>query len=399
VREEPVTAANAHYRAARDAVRALEAWGAARSWVGTDPYDGLNATRFVPWLRRGTLPPRLITQAVKHSPVNLRPLLGIAPGLSSVTLAHIIAAYARNGFLPAEEARRKLIDSVGRLDSMRCEGFDEPCWGYHFDVQTRVFAYSRGTPNTIATAFAGLALLDANEHAGDTRALELAVGAGEFFVRHVPATAAGRGAFFGYLAGDRTPIHNANMLVCALLGRLGARVGRADLLAAAAAGAQYTVAHQRSDGSWPYGEQPRLAWVDGFHTGYVLECLIACLDVGAAAPEALSALERGLAYYGRALFRPDGAPRYTPRSPYPIDAQCVAQAIQTFARAARRCPEYEALAWQVFDFAIRRMRRPDGAFVFQRRRLWANRMPHQRWCEAPMLLALVQLCELARRHQ
>ena len=27
-------------------IRELERWGAARGWVGTDPYEGLNATRF-----------------------------------------------------------------------------------------------------------------------------------------------------------------------------------------------------------------------------------------------------------------------------------------------------------------------------------------------------------------
>ena len=53
-------------------------------------------------------------------------------------------------------------------------------------------------------------------------ALELAIGAGDFFLRHVPQTDAEPGAYFGYLPGDDTPIHNANMLVAALLARLAA---------------------------------------------------------------------------------------------------------------------------------------------------------------------------------
>jgi hypothetical protein len=379
--------------AALAALRELESWGAERDWHGSDPYDALNSRRLISFLQSGALSRRVITQAVKRSPLDLRPLLGIRPALSAVTLAHISAAYARNGFLPNHEARVKLEAALARLDSTRCDGFDEPCWGYHFDVSTRVFSYPRGAPNTIATAFAGLALLEVHERTGDPRALELATGAAEFFMRHVPQTPADGGAFFGYLAGDQTPIHNANMLVCSLLGRLGSRLHRADLFSAAKAGVDYTVTRQRADGSWPYGEQPRLDWVDNFHTGYVLECLIVCGEAGVA-DGVQTALQRGLAFYRDGLFRSDGAPRYTPRSQYPIDCQCAAQAIQTFARAARLFPDYEQSAWRVFDFAIRQMRRADGAFVFQRRRLWVNRTPHQRWCEAPMLLALTHLCQM-----
>ena len=37
------------------------------------------------------------------------------------------------------------------------------------------------------------------------------------------------------------------------------------------------------------------------------------------------------------------------------------------------------------------MRRRDGLFIFQRRRLWANRTPHMRWAQATMLLAMAHL--------
>ena len=94
--------------AALDAARALERWGSARGWVGPDPYDALNARR----LPRGRQDDRrspfgLVTQAVKRSPLNLRPILGIPDGLSAATLAHVISAYARNGFLDAGRGTRQ----------------------------------------------------------------------------------------------------------------------------------------------------------------------------------------------------------------------------------------------------------------------------------------------------
>ena len=97
------------------------------------------------------------------------------------------------------------------------------------------------------------------------------------------------------------------------------------------------------------------------------------------------ALDRGLAFYRRALFLDDGTPKYTTHSTFPIDIQCVAQGIQTFALAG------DPWALTVFRFALQRMRRPDGAFAFQRRRLWRNVATHVRWGQAPMLLALAHL--------
>src|SRR5204862_543544 len=144
------------------------------------------------------------------------------------------------------------------------------------NVLPRVFFYPRGAPNSIATSFAGLALVDAFERTRDEALLDRAAGAARFFLAHVPQTPSGRGAFFGYLVGDRTPIHNANLLVCALLARVHAHAGDERLRRAAEAGVAYSVGLQRDDGSWPYAERPGLQWVDGYHTGYVLDSLIAC---------------------------------------------------------------------------------------------------------------------------
>ena len=97
------------------------------------------------------------------------------------------------------------------------------------------------------------------------------------------------------------------------------------------------------------------------------------------------------------LFDPDGAPRFTDASRHPIDGQCVAQSIESFALGASEVPALLADARRVLDFGLDRMRRRDGAFVFQRQRRFVNRAPHVRWVEAPMLSALVRLDEAERR--
>ena len=369
--------------------RKAEAWGHARGWSGSDPYDGGNATRFVTMLHGHPRGRQLVAQLVKRSAFNLRPALGVAPGLSAVTLANVVVTHAVGGFLTPDMHRERMLGAAEELERLRLPKYPEPSWGYHWDAQSRLLYYPRTEPNGIATSLAGLALLDTFDSTQDEHWLSLALGAGEYFLHRVPRTRTPDGEFFGYLAGDRTPIHNANMLACALLARLSAHTGRSDLRSAAQSGVSFTVAHQRSDGSWLYGETPRSRWVDGFHTGYVLDCIRICRDAGIENLE--PALKRGLEYYWHGLFLEDGTAKYYANSVYPIDAQNAAQGIQTFALAAQDDDVHLARAWKIFDFASQRLSRGDGAFIFQRRRLWTNRQPHMRWVVSPMLLGMTQL--------
>ena len=381
----------------RATIAALERWGRERDWVGPDPYEGLNARR-AGLLRRSPLGRRLLIQAVKRSPLDLRRPLGISPEVDAATLAHVLRAYAR---LPTElaSAGPGAAAAAERLLGLRTDAGGWSSWGYHFDVETRFFFYGRGTPNTIATAFAGHALLDAHAELGDDRLLDAARGAGRFFLEGVGLNEGPGGAYFGYFPGDATPIHNASMLAASFCARLGAALPpeeRGEFVAAARSAVGYALDHQRDDGSWPYAEGGRGDWVDGFHTGYVLDALGGCAAALDDA-DAAAARERGLAFYRDRLLAPDGTPRYFVGATLPIDGQSAAQAIRSFALAGIGDERWLELAWRAYGYAIRRLRRPDGAFVFQRRRLWTNRTPHVRWVQAPMLEALSLLLAVAER--
>ena len=130
-------------RSPAELARNLSHWAVTRGWCGTDPYDALNSSRRLTRpLTRTALGRRILIQAVKRCPLDLRPALGIRPGVDAATLALAVSAHARGSFLTAAEHAATLRGALRALEGLRSAGYKEPCWGYHFDVQSRVFFYA-----------------------------------------------------------------------------------------------------------------------------------------------------------------------------------------------------------------------------------------------------------------
>jgi len=126
-----------------------------------------------------------------------------------------------------------------------------------------------------------------------------------------------------YWPGLETPAINVQASAAALLGRLG-REDEARLAA------DVVVSTRRPDGSWPYSDDGRASFVDGFHTGFTLEGLAEYLELRERADDAVAAaLARGFAYFKAHLLTPDGLPRAVADGPVGLDGQNVSQCVQT----------------------------------------------------------------------
>jgi len=375
------------------AIERIRAWGEARDWRGYDPYDALNSP-MAPVLTLGTrVGRRGLTQAVKLCPLNLRPLLGIRPERNAKAIGLVASSYARlaaAGDATAGAQAERWLDWLLASHS----GDRHVAWGYHFDVQTRFFAYRRGTPNTIATSFVAQALLDAAELLDDERSAEAALSASRFLTSRM-LVGGRRRTYFRYLPGADDLIHNANVLACAVLARTAKVLGEDDLLEPGRHALRSSLAAQRADGSWPYAEGPHGAWVDNFHTAYVLESLAHCDGLDPAVGEAL---ERGLDYWERELFLANGTPKYFPDETYPVDAHCYASAIEAWLAVSDRRRGALARARRTAKLLVEEMLDPSGYLWFQRRRLWTSRVPFVRWTTAPSFRALAGLLLVQARH-
>jgi hypothetical protein len=296
------------------------------------------------------------------------------------------AAEARRGGAGGDEdARRACGRGVDRLVGNPV-GERGDAWGYHFDVQTRFFFYPRTSPNSIATSFVLQTLIEGSNRLG-RRDWDEAIRAGaEFLLDTMLVDTPGR-VFFRYVPRDDQLIHNASVLVCAALARAAAHLEEPGWVEPARRALPATLAAQRPDGSWPYAEAGG-DWVDNFHTGYVLEALVSCVDLH---PDVGRQLDAGVDFWDRELFLPDGKPKFLPDRPLPFDAQCYAQAIETWLALADRQPQALDRARRGARRLVEDMLAPSGHVYFQRRRLVTSRVPFVRWSTAPAFSALARL--------
>jgi len=354
-------------------------------FCGWDPYDALNASRLPPALFSSPLGRRLTVQAVKRCPRPMQPLIGVAPEVDACTLGHALLGCARlfcAGRLPNAAGHATRLARL--LNDMAVSDAGTMAWGYHFPVHTRFFSYGPETPNTVVTAFVAKGFAAATRM-GLVDGAETLAGAARFVLSRLPRVSNDTGQSFGYIPGDSTVVHHANMLAALLLCEAADLCCEAAWIQDAVSSARFTVARQAADGSWPYSGEPYGCWVDGFHTGFLLEGL-ARVVTATSDPQLQASLRRGLRFYVSQLFGPNGEPKFYPHRAYPLDALSAAQGIETLWLAIGGGAE-RAIPGQL-DWIHACLVRPDGRVAYQVHRGWTDWREFPRWASAPLMSAL-----------
>lgn len=375
-----------------NAIERLTHWLEDHGYRGYDTFDGLNA-RYLrpltferPWLRT------VLQQGVRRFPLNLRPVLGIAPEHSTKGMGFLARGFIRlhdatGDRIWADRARMAL----DWLMLHQAGGYTGACWGNHFDYQCRSFYLPAGVPTIVWTSLIGHAFLDAWEAFRRREYLEIAQSACEHILHDLESFPCGEGACITYVPGKNSQVHNANTLGASLLARTWMFMRNADYLDLARRAMQYTAQHQRTNGAWYYGEKPNLHWVDNFHTAYVLDCFKYYTEC-TGDKQFTSHMMRGYRYWKETFFLANGTPRYYDHKTLPIDIQCCSQAIDTLVFFRNYDAESISLALKVAEWTIENMQDRSGHFYYRRysRRI-VNRTPTLHWGQATMLCALAGL--------
>jgi hypothetical protein len=349
----------------------------ARKWRGPDIYDALWGN----WpgvLTGGRRRRQALIQLHARSPVDLRRLYRREHPLVAKALAVFAQADLRLAAVTGDEEHLASAGQALELLAADRSAGDE-AWGYPWDMQTRWSYYPKGSPNVVATVFAALSLSEGARSLSEARHEERARKAAEWVQRELFVDDLG---IYAYHPGSRSVIHNASLLGARLAWELLGDDPAARQAASRAVAR--TLAAQRDDGAFPYGEGGGLGFVDSFHTGYVLEGLSRLSDVD---PAVMPALERGAAYYREHFFDAEGRALLWPGRRYPEDAHAAGTGLTSLSELVRLGLAERELLERVAARTVSHVVRGDHA-VHRRYRLGATRVNYLRWADSHVALGL-----------
>jgi hypothetical protein len=372
-------------------VRQLFLLAEGMGWQGYDPYDALAS----PWLR--CLPSvsrfgaRVAVQVGRRAGGLPRRLAGVAPHEEAQALADFLRAAVllyRAGFdWPGrflDPLRERLLAKAIRTE----HGIG---WGLEFPYVTRFVDVPARTPNIFQTAHAVQALLDVYELNRAGWAAEAAMGGLRFVLEDLGSFQRSGRVWLRYWPALDAAIVNVQALAAGMLARAARIFEDAGMAEQADAAVAAVRSAQHPSGYWLY-EVGRARFVDGFHTGFILEGLAQYLRERATPnPAAAATLAEGLAFFRARLMSPSGLPLDHAGGRVSRDGQTVAQCVQTLAVCAETPADLAASrrVWAYLDRILPPGTAGDrraGAMVLLR-----PRFPALRWAIAPAALAGAQL--------
>ena len=366
-------------------------------FAGWDPFDGLESRIFRATPLRHLAPARVAwLQLVKRAPWNLRSVLSVPKGQNSKGLAlFALAELSRYRATGGAEHQRQAIDILKLLGTLAIKTSIGLAFGYNFDWQSRAFFAPKGTPTIVPTAFAARAFIENFRETTDESDLEIPRKVCRFIVSDLKRPhETDSEVCFSYTPGDRSLIYNASLLAAETLAEVGEIDNNIEYLTLAEKAARYVIGMQGERGEWAYGPKLRHAWIDNFHTAFILSSL---KRIGDRCPsirdEADAAITKGLDFWLDNFFTDEAAPKYFDTHTYPIDIHSAAAAIVTLCDLSRTDVRALTLAESVAEWTAREMWNDDGTFAYQKTRSSLVRTPFIRWGQAWMAYAIARLLE------
>lgn len=374
----------------------LFAYCAAENFAGYDPFDGLNSRIFQSSPLKYSRFARLaFLQMVKRSAKNLRPALKIEKGVNAKGIALFALAelsrFRKTYKANHAENAKKLLE---KLLELKISIQNRTAFGYNFDWQSRAFFALEGTPTIVPTAFAAQAFLEGFELFGDEIYLETAKEICAFITQDLNRIGENREEVcFSYTPIDKNVIFNASLLAGEVLAKTGAILADENYLRLAEKTANFVIKRQNENGAWLYGAKSKHAWVDNFHTAYVLLSLFRLqkLIPNFACDETIT---KGLNYWLEHFFLADGTPKYYDQETFPVDIHSASAAIVALCELNGFDEKCLPLAEKVAHWTIENMRDESGFFYYQMRKDTIVKTSFIRWSNAWTGYALARLLEV-----
>ena len=374
---------------------AVARWVEEHGYCAYDPGDG-NLSFLHTLTFNVLILERLLQHAVYRSPLNLRPLLGIKPHVSTKGMGYMAWGYVKLYASTGEPVYASRATSCfDWLIANKTPFYPQYAWGNHFPFCTRAGKTPALEPIVPWTALIGQAFIEGHAVFREPKYLEVIDSIADWLLK-LPRERTEAGTCISYVAFKQNSIHNSNMLAAAFLAQAARLTDKPGADEAARDAMVYSCSRQRADGAWMYGAAEKYQWNDNFHTGYNLDCLKRY--IGATGDTAFDTnLRKGFEYFKTHFFEPDGRPKYYDNQTLPTDSQCAGQAIDTLTFFSGDDSSALPLATKVANWTIDHMQDRDGHFYYRDLGWTMARTPMLHWAQGTIFKALTHLLSRLQR--
>ena len=346
-------------------------------YKGYDPYDGLNSKLLeylpLPWKYA-----RIAwIQFFKVCPINFRKYFLISKGTNPKGLGLILSSYCNLFKSTQDEAwLRKAHNIFKLLIEVRSKYYDNYCWGYNFNWQSRAFYVPKNTPTIVNTSFIGHALLDLYALNHDEKILDIVDSSCNFILKDLNRFEDDKHICFSYTPIDRLKVHNASILGAGLIARYSKLKCEDKFDNFILKSFNYLSDYQRSDGSWYYAETDYQSWIDSFHTAFNLASLQEIHSHFRDNEKVDKTIKSGQSFYLNNFFGIDGESKYYNNSLYPIDIHSSSMALAYLSKYVK---DERGLIDKIYKWKIANMFSEKGYFYFRKNKYYINKIPYMRW--------------------
>jgi hypothetical protein len=156
--------------------------------------------------------------------------------------------------------------------------------------------------------------------------------------------------------------------------------------------AEFLINSQNTDGSWIYSKynNGKVRTQLDFHQGFIIDSLLEYLPFASSNQKdrVISTIQNGSNFYKEKQFLEDGRCHFRYPRLYPTDIHNQTQGIITFSKLGIFNEDYSNFAQKIVNWTISNMKDNQGCFYYQKYRFFTNKIPHMRWGQAWMMLAL-----------
>lgn len=335
---------------------------------------------------------RVAIQIGRRSLINFRKMLGVRKLESSKANGYFIKGYLRYWQVTKNKKYLDCAENLlEKLSNNYCDKYSGYSWGNSFDFASRGGFFPKGLPTIVWSSHIQKSFYIADEISSKNTYKNVVKGVARFISENLVEHQDKDGICFSYAPGRTNLVHNSNLLGAVALLRAWNHTGNSRYYDLAESSVKWSLKYMNDDGSWYYGVGEKYKWIDNFHTGYILDCLVEIQNLTGDDLVADDLVDITYSFWINNLFLNDGTPRYYHNKTSPIDIQCCSQAIESLAKYSIRDNNAIYNSFLVAIWTINNMRKKNGSFRFRRGKFWKNNLESIHWGQSTMLSALGNL--------